>query len=63
MLLLLSRISVFFRLSDEWFHGITLPGRGVHIVTELLNVLILLDFTFYFMVSRKRGLHDMSLPV
>lgn len=62
--LLLAKIaSLIYWLSDVLFHGAYVPGRGIHILTETLNIVILLDFAYYYVVSKRKGLYDVTLPV
>eukprot|EP01054_Gregarina_sp_Poly1_P009367 Gregarina_sp_Poly_1__9366@NODE_583_length_7383_cov_511_461318_g452_i0_p2_GENE_NODE_583_length_7383_cov_511_461318_g452_i0NODE_583_length_7383_cov_511_461318_g452_i0_p2_ORF_typecomplete_len295_score36_22ER_lumen_recept/PF00810_18/3_8e11PQloop/PF04193_14/0_019PQloop/PF04193_14/21Flu_M2/PF00599_17/11Flu_M2/PF00599_17/12Ceramidase/PF05875_12/62Ceramidase/PF05875_12/0_13DUF2921/PF11145_8/5_7e02DUF2921/PF11145_8/0_063DUF3955/PF13127_6/2_5e03DUF3955/PF13127_6/1_2DUF3955/PF13127_6/1_4e03_NODE_583_length len=52
--MLLARIvSLTYWLTDRLFHGDTvMPGRGVRLITEGLNILILSDFTWNLYKSR-----------
>eukprot|EP01066_Platyproteum_vivax_P013700 Platyproteum_vivax@DN618_c0_g1_i1.p1 len=64
VLMLLARICSFsYWYTDPWFHRVGLPGRGVHLVTEALNILILLDFAYHFVKSSTKGYREVQLPI
>jgi len=62
--LLLARVCSFaFWLTDPLFRIKTIPGRGVHLVSELMNVAILSNFTYYYFTASYKGLKDINLPL
>eukprot|EP01071_Lankesteria_metandrocarpae_P005140 Lankesteria_metandrocarpae@DN3878_c0_g1_i2.p1 len=65
LFLLLARISsLLYWVTDVYFHGSFYPGRGVHIVAEGVNVLILLDFSCYYLMRTTIDSNDeISLPI
>eukprot|EP00382_Lankesteria_abbotti_P003203 CAMPEP_0113845218 /NCGR_PEP_ID=MMETSP0372-20130328/637_1 /TAXON_ID=340204 /ORGANISM="Lankesteria abbotti" /LENGTH=311 /DNA_ID=CAMNT_0000814241 /DNA_START=34 /DNA_END=969 /DNA_ORIENTATION=+ /assembly_acc=CAM_ASM_000359 len=64
-LLIARLLSLCYWVTDVYFHGTFFPGRGVHIAAEALNVVILLDFAFYYATSRagNKELPEISLPI
>jgi len=62
--LLLARVcSLFYWLTDPLFRSEPIPGRGVHISTEIINLAILSDFTYYYLTSSYKGHKDINLPL
>lgn len=51
------------RLSFPLFHRSQPTGRGIHLATEALNILILLDFLYYYVKAKLSGQEDIALPI
>ncbi|KAF8821828.1 hypothetical protein IE077_001500 [Cardiosporidium cionae] len=61
--LLLARIFSFvYWLLYPSFYSIFPTGRGIHLLTDSLNVLILADFTYYFIKAKLQRMEDIDLP-
>ncbi|EPR62096.1 hypothetical protein TGME49_224800 [Toxoplasma gondii ME49] len=63
-LLFFARICAFlYWLTFTWFHTSEPTGRGIHLLTEALNILILLDFLYHYIRAKLAGERDISLPI
>ncbi|PFH35303.1 hypothetical protein BESB_061900 [Besnoitia besnoiti] len=63
-LLFFARVFAFlYWITFLWFHPVLPSGRGVHLVTEALNILILLDFLYHYIRAKLAGERDISLPI
>eukprot|EP00386_Alphamonas_edax_P006332 GDKI01020531.1.p1 GENE.GDKI01020531.1~~GDKI01020531.1.p1 ORF type:complete len:282 (+),score=60.48 GDKI01020531.1:174-1019(+) len=40
-----------------------IPSRGLHMATEILNILILADFCYYYLKAKMAGQGDIALPI
>eukprot|EP00922_Rhytidocystis_sp_ex-Travisia-forbesii_P005268 GHVS01007682.1.p1 GENE.GHVS01007682.1~~GHVS01007682.1.p1 ORF type:complete len:357 (+),score=55.77 GHVS01007682.1:243-1313(+) len=62
--LLLARALAFaYWLTFPLFHAVPQRGRGVHLFTEALNLLILSDFVFYYIKAKLKGHQHVTLPI
>eukprot|EP00922_Rhytidocystis_sp_ex-Travisia-forbesii_P066104 GHVS01098169.1.p1 GENE.GHVS01098169.1~~GHVS01098169.1.p1 ORF type:complete len:285 (+),score=18.92 GHVS01098169.1:293-1147(+) len=62
--LLLARVLAFaYWLTFPWFHASPQRGRGVHLFTEALNILVLADFVFYYIKAKLKGQEHVTLPI
>lgn len=51
------------RLTFPLFHANPPSGRGIHLATEALNILILLDFLYHYVKAKLSGQEDIALPI
>lgn len=58
-----SALLISRRLSFPLFHRLQPTGRGIHLATEALNILILLDFLYYYVKAKLAGEEDIALPI
>uniref|UniRef100_A0A0G4F9T4 ER lumen protein-retaining receptor n=1 Tax=Chromera velia CCMP2878 TaxID=1169474 RepID=A0A0G4F9T4_9ALVE len=64
VLLFIARLcALSYWLTYPIFHSGAIPSRGLHICTELFNLLILLDFLYYYLVAAVKGEKDIALPL
>jgi len=62
--LLMARLcALTYWLTYPLFKRGAIPSRGLHIATESLNILILIDFLYYYLVAKAKGMADISLPI
>lgn len=63
-MLFCARILAFiYWLSFPLFHRSQPTGRGIHLTTEALNILILVDFLYYYVKAKLSGQEDIALPI
>ncbi|CDJ69582.1 hypothetical protein, conserved [Eimeria necatrix] len=63
-MLFCARVLAFlYWLSFPLFHRSEPTGRGIHLATEALNILILLDFLYYYVKAKLAGQEDIALPI
>ncbi|CDJ39349.1 hypothetical protein, conserved [Eimeria tenella] len=63
-MLFCARVLAFlYWLSFPLFHRSQPTGRGIHLATEALNILILLDFLYYYVKAKLAGQEDIALPI
>eukprot|EP00919_Chromeraceae_sp_WS-2016_P063748 GHVR01150885.1.p1 GENE.GHVR01150885.1~~GHVR01150885.1.p1 ORF type:complete len:270 (-),score=25.46 GHVR01150885.1:18-827(-) len=64
VLLFMARMcALIYWLSYPLFHPGSVPSRGLHIGTEILNIIILADFLYHFAKAKYRRESDISLPI
>lgn len=63
MLFCARMLAFIYWLSFPLFHRGQPTGRGIHLATEALNILILLDFLYYYIKAKLSGQEDIALPI
>ncbi|KAL8432432.1 hypothetical protein Efla_000209 [Eimeria flavescens] len=63
MLFCARTLAFIYWISFPLFHRGQPTGRGIHLATEALNIVILLDFLYYYVKAKLSGQEDIALPI